>query len=64
MLKFYCLNRDGGCVFVFMYGDSRRVNPSNEAMTGRRYGKMDEVNEGKEGGSATAAAAALCIVTL
>ena len=59
MLKFYCLNRDGGCVFVFMYGDSRRVNPSNEAMTGRRYGKMDGVDEEKEGGRAAAAVAAL-----
>ena len=33
-------------------------------MTGRRYGKMDGVDEGKEGGSAVAAAAALCVVAL
>ena len=35
------------------------VNPSNEVMIGRRYGKMDGVDEGKEGGRAAAAAAAL-----
>ena len=49
----------GRGVFVFMHGGSRRVNPSNEVMTGRRYGKMDGVDEGKEGGRAAAAAAAL-----
>ena len=30
-------------------------------MTGRRDGKMDGVDEEKEGGSAAAAAAALCV---
>ena len=49
----------GRGVFVFMHGGSRRVNPSNEVMTGRRYGKMDGVDEGKEGGRAAAAAATL-----
>jgi len=29
-----------------------------------RYGKMDGVDEGKEGGSAAATADALCVVTL
>ena len=51
----------GVCVFVFMRGDSRRVDPLNEVITGRRYGKMDGVDEGKERGSAAAAAAALCV---
>ena len=51
----------GGGVFVFMHG---RVYPSNEVMAGRRYGKMDGVDEGKEEGSAADAAAALCAVTL
>ena len=50
--------------FFFMHGGSRKVDPSNEVMTGRRDGKMDGVNEGKEGGSAAAAAAALCVATL
>ena len=54
----------GGVFFFFMHGGSRKVDPSNEVMTGRRDGKMDGVNEGKEGGSAAAAAAALCVATL
>ena len=47
-----------------MHGGSRRVDPWNEVMTGRRDGKMDRVDEGKKGGSADAAAAALCVATL
>ena len=46
-----------------MHGGSRRVDPWNEVMTGRRDGKMDRVDEGKKGGSADAAAAALCVAT-
>ena len=53
-----------GCVFVFMHGGSRRVDPSNEVMTGGRYGKMDGVDEAKEGGSAAATAAGLSVVAL
>ena len=44
-----------------MHGGSCRVDPWNEVMTGRRDGKMDGVDEEKEGGSAAAAAAALCV---
>ena len=47
-----------------MHGGSRRVDPSNEVMTGRRDGKMEVMDEGKEGGSTAAAAAALCVATL
>ena len=39
-----------------------RVGPSNEAVTAKRDGKMDGVDEGKDGGvGAAAAAAALCV---
>ena len=34
------INRDGGGL-VIMRGGSRRVGPSNEAVTGRGDGKMD-----------------------
>ena len=47
-----------------MHGGILRVDPSNEVLTGRRDGKMDEVDEGKEGGSAAVAATALCVATL
>ena len=47
-----------------MNGGSCRVGPSNEALTGRGDGKMDGVDEGKDGGCAAAAAAALCVATL
>ena len=47
-----------------MHGGSRRVGPSNEAVTGRGDGKMDGVDEGKDGGGAAAAAAPLCAATL
>ena len=47
-----------------MHGGSRRVDPSNDVSTERRYGKMDGVDESKEGRSAAATAAALCVVTL
>ena len=47
-----------------IHGGSCRVDPWNEVMTGRREGKMDGVDDGKEGGTAVAAAAALCIATL
>ena len=46
-------------MYVFMHGGSRRANPSNDVMTGRRYGEMDGVDEGKEGGRDAAAAATL-----
>ena len=32
-----------------VHGGSRRVDPSNDVSTERRYGKMDGVDEGKEG---------------
>ena len=57
------ISRDEGDVFVIAYGSSRRVGPSNEAVTGKGDGKMDGVDEEKEGGS-VAAAAALCVATL
>ena len=47
-----------------MHGGSRRVGLSNEAVTGRGDGKMDGVDEGKDGGGAAAAAAPLCAATL
>ena len=48
-----------------MHGGSRRVGPSNEAVTGRGDGKkMDGVDEGKDGGGPAAAAARLCAATL
>ena len=47
-----------------MNGGSCRVGPSNEALTGRGDGKMDGVDEGKDGGCAAAAAAALCCYTV
>ena len=47
-----------------MHGGSRRVRPSNEAVTGRGGGKMDGVDEGKDGGGAAAAAVPLCAATL
>ena len=42
------INREGGGVFDVVHGGSRRVGPSNEAVTGRGDGKMDGVDEGKE----------------
>ena len=58
--------RNGGGVFVIGHGDSRTVGPSNEVRlgTGRGDGKMDRVDEGKKGGSAVAAAAALTVLLL
>ena len=47
-----------------MNGGSCRVGPSNEALTGRGDGKMDGVDEGKDGGGAAAAAAPLCAASL
>ena len=38
------INWDGGGVFVKMHGGSRRVGPSNEAVTGRGDEKMDGVD--------------------
>ena len=55
------INREGGGVFDVVHGGSRRVGPSNEAVTGRGDEKMDRVDEGKEAGNAAAAAAALLI---
>ena len=40
----------GGGVFDFMHGGSRRVNPSNEGVTGRRYGKMTGWTKGRREG--------------
>ena len=45
------INRGGGDILVIMYkmhGGSCRVDHWNEVMTGRRDGKMDAVDEGKE----------------
>ena len=47
-----------------MHGGSRIVGPSNEAVTGGGDGKMDGVDEGKDGEGAAAAAAPLCAATL
>ena len=47
-----------------MHGGGRRVGPSNEAVTGSADGKMDGVDEGKDGGGAAAAPAPLCAATL
>ena len=53
---------------VIMYkmhgGGSQRGDPWNEVMTGRRDGKMDGVDDVKEGGSTAVAATALCVATL
>ena len=38
------INWDGGGVFVIMHGGSRRVGPSNEAVTGTGDEKMDRVD--------------------
>ena len=58
------INWDGRGVFVAMHGGSRRIGPSNEAVTGSADGKMDGVDEGKDGGGAAAAPAPLCAATL
>ena len=47
-----------------MHGGSRRVGPSNEAVTGRGDGKMGGLDEGKDGRGAAAAGAPLCAATL
>ena len=35
------INRDRGGVFVIAHGGSRRVDPSNDAVTGRGVKRMD-----------------------
>ena len=49
---------------MIVHGSIRRVGPSNEVMSERRYGKTDGVDGGKEGVNAAAATAALCAVKL
>ena len=58
------INWDGRGVFVAMHGGSRRIGPSNEAVTGRGDEKMDGVDSGKDGGGADTAVAALGVATL